>query len=118
MTEYNIFCYAENYNDKDSFQQARYRAFNKEVGEGRYKEIVKKVNNIFKDLKLELNKNSWKDEWKKVTPEQWKKLSQIPEFDKEIVENITGVKINTTPSLSGKTVEVKLDGVTYKAKII
>jgi hypothetical protein len=29
MTEYNIFCYSEN--DKNSFQQKIYRAFNKEV---------------------------------------------------------------------------------------
>ena len=50
-------------------------------------EIKKLItNDILKDLELELNKNSWENEWKKVTKEQWKRLSEIPEFDKEVVE--------------------------------
>lgn len=93
MTEDNIFCGSEEYNDENSFQQKRYRAFNKEVGENRYLEIVRLIkNDILKDFKLELSKNSWKDEWKKVTNEQWKRLSEIPEFDIDVVELIIGFK--------------------------
>jgi hypothetical protein len=58
MTEYNLFCYAENYNDENSFQQKRYRAFNKKVGEKRYCEIRDEVKSILKGLKLELNENT------------------------------------------------------------
>ena len=95
MTEYNLFCWAKNYNDKDSFQQARYRAFNKEVGEKRYYEIKDLIrDDILKDLKLDLNKNSWVDEWKKVSSDQWNRILEIPEADKEIIEKIIGFKID------------------------
>jgi len=96
MTEYNIFCYSKEYNDKNSFQQKRYRAFNKEVGEKRYNEILKEVRIILKDLKLNLKDNSWSDEWKKVTKDQWKQLLAILEAKdfKEGFEYISGVKID------------------------
>ena len=95
MTERNIFCYSEKYNDENSFQQKRYRAFNKEVGEKRYNEISMEVREILKDLKLELNKNSWDKEWEKVTNEQWNRLLSIPEAKdfKEGFEFISGQKI-------------------------
>src|SRR6056297_2423523 len=70
MTERNIFCYGENSNE-DGFQQPRYRAFNKEVGKDRYYEIKKLIkDDILKGLKLELKKNTWKVEWKKVSKEK------------------------------------------------
>lgn len=96
MTEYNIFCYSENYNDENSFQQKRYRAFNQEVGKERYNEINWIVNDILDGLKLELNKNSWSEEWKKVTNGQWKQLLEIPEAKdfKEGFEYIAGIEIN------------------------
>ena len=87
MTEYNIFCWAKKYNDKDSFQQKRYRVFNKKVGKDRYYEIKKQIDEIFKDLEI--------DEWKKVENKQWKQLSEIPEFDKKIVENIIGFELDS-----------------------
>ena len=46
MTEYNLFCYSENYNDDDSFQQKRYRAFNKLVGKDRYRNLTNLVKTI------------------------------------------------------------------------
>lgn len=79
MTEYNIFCYSEKFNDENSFQQKRYRAFNKEVGKDRYYEIKSLVNEILKDFKSDLKNNYWKTEWLKVTKDQWKKLLSIPE---------------------------------------
>ena len=87
MTEYNIFCWAKKYDDKDSFQQKRYRVFNKKVGKDRYYEIKKQIDEIFKDLEI--------DEWKKVENKQWKQLSEIPEFDKKIVENIIGFELDS-----------------------
>ena len=118
MTEYNIFCYAEEYDNKDSFQQARYRAFNKEVGKERYNELVSLIkNDILKDCKLELNKNSWEDEWKKITDKQLKRLQEIPEFDKEVFEGITGIKDEKLQDLTGKTIEVEIEGKKYKAKL-
>jgi len=94
MTEYNLFCYAE-VRDKDGFQQKRYRAFNKEVGEDRYYEIRDLIkNDILKDLKLELDNNKWEDEWKKVSSGQWKRILEIPEADKDIIEKIIGFKLD------------------------
>ena len=95
MTEYNIFCWAKKYDDKDSFQQKRYRVFNKKVSKSRYYEIREQINEIFKDLELELDKNKWINEWKKVKNKQWKQLSKIPEFDKKIVENIIGFELDS-----------------------
>jgi hypothetical protein len=127
MTEYNIFCYAEDYNDENSFQQDRYRAFNKVVGRKRYYEIMKLINEILKDLKLELeeskwedewkkvtdkqdlklelNTNSWSEEWKKVTNEQWRKILEIPEADKKVIENIIGFELDLENDL------IDIDGV-------
>lgn len=105
MTEYNLFCYSENYNDENSFQQKRYRAFNKEVGKERYKDIKDQVNKILNDLKLELNQNNWTDEWKKVTKDQWKQILAIPEADKSVIEAIIGfeIKVGTqTINIEGK----------------
>ena len=102
MTEFNLFCYAEKYNDSDSFQQKRYRAWNKEVGEDRYKEIKEKVLNIMEEVKPELNENSWKEEWGKVPNSVWLEISKIPEFDKEITEKI----INNKISLEQEMIEI------------
>ena len=108
MTEYNLFCWAENYNDENSFQQKRYRAFNGEVGEKRYYEILLVVKEILKDLKLELNKNSWIEEWKKVTSEQWNEILSIPEANKEIIEKIIGFEIKGNDV--NDDVEIIVDG--------
>jgi len=95
MTEYNLFCYSEEYNNENSFQQKRYRAFNKEVSEDRYREILKQIREILKDFRLELNKNSWNYEWEKVSQEQWRQLLAIPEAKnfKKGFEFISGVKV-------------------------
>ena len=104
MTEYNLFCWAEEYNDDDSFQQKRWRAFNKEVGEERWREIREEVRETLSDLKLEVNKNDWSDEWKKVKPEQWKRILEIPEADKNIIEKIVGFEL---PKSESKMIIVK-----------
>jgi len=74
MTEYNIFCFSENYNDNKSFQQKRYRVFNKKVDKERYFEIEKTIAKILPAKKLKLT-----DFWNQVTTNQWKELLDIPE---------------------------------------
>jgi len=92
MTEYNIFCASKKLNDDNSFQQQRYRAFNKEVGQKRYIELLDLIkDDILKDFTLDAS-NNWTEEWKKVTPEQWKRLSEIPEYDGDVVEMVVGFK--------------------------
>ena len=114
MTEYNLFCYAEDEN-KDGFQQPRYRAFNKIVGKKRYYEIKDLIrNDILKDLKLELNKNNWEGEWKKVSPEQWKRILEIPEADREVIEKIIGFEID----LEDPHKMIEIDGKEYSADTI
>jgi hypothetical protein len=113
MTELNIFCCSQKYNDDNSFQQKRYRAFNKEVVKKRYYEICDIVNKTLSNPdKLPLT-----EFWESITKEQWTKLSQIPEFDKGVVEFITGIKLDLTPPLSGKKVSVTIDGKTYTATV-
>ena len=109
MTEYNLFCYAKEYNDKDSFQQKRYRVFNREVGKERYVELLILIkNNILKDFKLELNKNSWEDEWNKLSEDQIKRLKEIPEFDSDVFMGITEIDI------SDKKEIIIVNGIKYR----
>jgi hypothetical protein len=91
MTEHNIFCYSKKYNDENSFQQERYRAFNKPVGEDRYYEILEQVRSILSSN----NKLSFKEFWKSVTQDQWQQLLSIPEAKdfKEGFEYISGQTI-------------------------
>jgi len=71
-------------------------AFNKQVSKERILEIKKLLrNDILKDLKLDLNNESWSNEWKKVTKEQWVRILEIPEADKEVIESIIGFKLET-----------------------
>lgn len=116
MTEYNYFCYAKSYNDSNSFQQPRWRIFNKVVGETRYKELEKEIVAILpKQQNLSLF-----NYWKSITQDQWNKLLAIPEAMnfKEGFEYISGCKIEIhQPSLVGKTATVNIDGKTYSVTI-
>lgn len=94
MSENMVFCLGEGGCEQNGIgYQKNYHAFNKPVSKERYLEILGYCNEVLKDLKLELNKNSWEDEWKKVTSDQWKKLAELPEWDKEVVEGIVGFKL-------------------------
>lgn len=108
MSEYMIFCLGEGkYEKKGEGYQKNYRAFNKDVSKERYSEILKQVEEILKGFKLELNKKSWSDEWKKVSNKQWQQLSEIPEFDKRVVEGIIGFELEDNDdieiTINGKT---------------
>jgi len=108
MTEHNLFCYSETYNDRDSFQQNRWRAFNKEVGEKRYREILEEVRAIIPQTKLKT-----KDYWKTVTQDQWELLLAIPEAKgfEEGFEYISGVEITKqhTITIDGKVIHISKD---------
>ena len=95
MTEYNYFCWSEEYNDKDSFQQKRYRVFNVEVTKDEYNRIRKIYH------KLEFDKNeSYKTRYKTAFKNMWDKLKEkekqeyfdIPHFDWKGFTYITGVE--------------------------
>ena len=95
MSEKMIFCLGEGkYELKGIGYQKNHHAFNKPVSEERYNVIFNYCKEVLKDLKLELNKNNWSDEWKKVTTEQWNKLAELPEWDKEVVEGIIGFELD------------------------
>ena len=98
MTEYNYFCSAKEYNDKDSFQQKRYRVFNVEVGKDEYSEIPKICH------KFEFDKNesyttrfqtAFKKIWDKLSDKEKQQYFDIPHFNWEIFTDITGVKKET-----------------------
>lgn len=87
-----IFCLGEGmYCSYGAGYHKKFCAWNKEVGETRYNEIQKEVSSILKDFKIDA-RNAWSEEWAKVTPEQWQKLSSIPEFDLDITRKITGLE--------------------------
>ena len=119
MTEYNLFCYAEEFNDENSFQQKRYRAFNKEITKEEYDKIS------IPKIKLEFDNNEWyttryqtafKKAWSELPQEEKNKFLNLPNFDKDIFFKITWVQIED--SLIGKEVSVEIEGKIYKAKII
>ena len=111
MTEQNIFCYSTEYNNQESFQQKRFRAFNKEVGEGRYCEIKNLVETI-----LGKNKTSLQDFWKEVTNKQWSQLLAIPEAKdfNEGFEFISGVKIKEDVLSALRHYEKKAEAINNK----
>ena len=115
MTEYNTFCWSENYNDDISFQQSRYRVFNKEVSKEDYKRILETIRSIIpnsNNLKLE-------DFWKTITRQQIIELSEIPEFDKNGFEYITGLTVPKIDSDVEKAIKLLTDrGLLQDGKVL
>lgn len=115
MTERNIFCYSKQYNDDQSFQQKRWRAFNQEVSETRYWEIVELTKSIIPNE----NKLKLTDFWKSITQTQWDKLLEIPEAKdfKEGFEYISGVKINEKSKETIRIGEVEFDKAEVESRL-
>ena len=97
MTEYNLFCYAEEFNDENSFQQKRYRVFNKEITKEEYDKIS------IPKIKLEFDNNEWyttryqtafKKAWNELSQDDKNKILDLPHFDKDIFFKITWIQIN------------------------
>ena len=81
--------------------------------EKKKKSYWEQTGGYLKELNYE---DAWKEGWAKATPEFKKWVLELPNFDAKIFKEITGIDIKDE-SLSGKEVEVKLDGKTYKAII-
>ena len=86
MTKYNYFCWADKYNDENSFQQKRYRVFNVEVTKEEYNNIKKIYH------KLEFDKREYCDTrfqiaFKKMrenlSKEEKQEYFNIPHFNRE-----------------------------------
>ncbi len=115
MTEYNLFCWSELFNDEHSFQQKRYRVFNQQVSKNRYDELVTIIRNIIP------NNNNLKlsDFWKSLTSEQIKGLQSIPEFDAKGFEYITGLVLPKELSDVEKAIQLLTDkGLLKDGKVL
>lgn len=66
-------------------------------------------------IKTLFYKDAWKEGWANASQEFKDWVFELPNFDKKIFKGITGIELEN--SLSGQEVEVKLNGVTYKAII-
>jgi len=107
--------------------QKNLQIFNKPVTSDIYKSTLSALQE--KDFKLPLTKtingtlktvdykNAWKEMWEGMSLDDRKFFGTLPNFDKTIFKSITGIEYKVAESLSGKEVEVELDGVTYKAII-
>ncbi len=76
------------------------------------------TKNMNGKLKTLTYKEAWKEYWGRASEDDKKWFQNLPNFDAEIFEEITGIKINEESSLKGQEVEVKVGGKTYKAIII
>lgn len=79
-------------------------AWNKEVSEERYEEIVSEVKKILDDFKLDARED-WVKEWGRVRDSQWAKIAKIPESDLEITKKITG--LSSIPVEEEKTISIE-----------
>lgn len=111
MTEYNYFCWAKEYNDKDSFQQQRYRVFNVEVS----KEEYNKISKLYDKLEFDPNESydtrfqtAFKKMWNSIPPERQQEYLNIPHFNWEGFTFITGITPeDVKDTMSGKEVKIK-----------
>ena len=108
MTEYNYFCWAEEYNDDNSFQQKRYRVFNVEVGEEEYDNIKK----IYHNLELDPNESfetrfqtAFKKMWDKLSEAEKQEYFDIPHFSWKGFTFITGIEKEETRELTKEEIE-------------
>lgn len=122
MTEYNYFCWATNSQADTGFQQKRYRVFNVEVSSEEYF----KINKLFHRIEFDESEiyetrfsTAFKKMWNNLSEEKQQEFLDIPHFNWEGFTYITGVTQNMVKSnnLTGKEVEVKIDGATYTAFI-
>ena len=77
-------------------------------------ESAKQMGGLLKTLGY---KEAWAEYWSRASENDKKWFQELPNFDETIWEEITGIKLNAPQSLKGKTVEVKIDGKSYKAII-
>ena len=143
MSEKMIFCLGEGrFESKGAGYQKNLQIFNKDVTEEVWSKT--KDNLSIKNFKLPIAKwvdikeiekptttqtqlggylktlsykDAWKEMWNGMSNEDKKFFLDLPNFDAEIFEKITGIKPELTVNLKGKKVKVELDGVSYTAII-
>jgi hypothetical protein len=69
-------------------------------------------------LKTSTYEAAWQVWWNEAKKEDKDSILNCPYFDAEIFTKITGLKDFSTDSLKGAEVEVKVNGVSYKAIIL
>ena len=92
MTERNIFCWAKEYNNDNSFQQKRYRIFNKQITEKEYNQIIVPRIKLEFDKDLSYDKryqSAWKNARSKLSDKEKQKFLDLPHFDPIIFREIT-----------------------------
>ena len=97
MTEYNMFCSAKEYNDDDSFQQKRYRIFNKQLTEKEYNAIIKPSIKLEFDKHLEYSvryQSARKNAREELGDKEKQVFLDLPYFNSEIFKDITGIDVN------------------------
>jgi hypothetical protein len=75
------------------------------------------IKNMNGKLKTISYKDAWKEYWTRADEEDKEWFKSLPNFDANIFEEITGIKVDEELNLSGQEVEVKIGGKTYKAVI-
>ncbi len=127
MSERMIFCFGEGVFSQGAGYQKNLQIFNKPVTQDVFKSALSALKE--KDFKLSFTKiidgdldiltykEAWKEMWKGMSLDDRKFFGTLPNFDKTIFKSITGIEYDVAQSFSGKEIEVKLDGVTYKAII-
>jgi len=110
QSEYIVFGIGNGkHDDTDLGYHRKHNAFNKSVTEKRFFEIKNNVSRILSGLEFTAYK-TYAENWKQVTNTQWIELSKIPEFDKSVVEQITGLTLNLTTEI------IIIGGITYDKK--
>lgn len=62
----------------------------------------------------------WRKSWDAAPDSDRRKVYNIPNWNNEIFKDISGIDVDkelNTPSMTGKEVDVVIDGKTYKATI-
>jgi len=75
---------------------------------------AKQMGGLLKTLSY---KDAWKEMWNGFSADDRNFFKALPNFNSEIFEGITGIKVEDEISLKGKKVKVELDGKTYHATI-
>ena len=76
-------------------------------------ETAKQMGGLLKTMTY---KEAWKEYWERASEKDKRWFQTLPNFTPEIFEEITGINV-AKQSLSGKEVQVTIDGVNYSAVI-
>lgn len=123
-----LFCKGEGkYESKGIGYQKNNHIFNVPVSEEEYKKAISSKPEFTLPLTKYENgklitlsyKDAWKEGWANASKEFKDWVKSLPNFNKELFLDITGIDINECEVVKeGEIVEVCIRGKTFKAKII